>query len=89
MIPKMYRVFLLVAFVFLFLACQSSTDMAIETYKVGDIYFVEDGHHRISVARYLSWSVIQAHVTEIPLDFLSEVEFYERLQGSEAMSLRN
>jgi hypothetical protein len=34
-------------------------------YKVGEMYFVEDGHHRISVARALGWDVIDARVTEI------------------------
>lgn len=31
--------------------------------QVGDCYFVEDGHHRISVARALGESVIDAEVT--------------------------
>lgn len=34
-------------------------------YKTGSDYFVEDGHHRISVAKYLAWDTIQAHVIEI------------------------
>ena len=34
-------------------------------YKIGQMYFVEDGHHRISVARALGWEVIDASVTEI------------------------
>jgi hypothetical protein len=33
--------------------------------RIGDIHFVEDGHHRISVARALGWEVIDATVTEI------------------------
>jgi hypothetical protein len=36
----------------------------ISLYKIGDTYFVEDGHHRVSVARYLGWPTIQAFVTE-------------------------
>lgn len=39
----------------------------IEVFKVSDDYFVEDGHHRISVARYLGWETIQANVTELHL----------------------
>lgn len=39
----------------------------IEVYKVGGAYFVINGHHRVSVARYLDWSTIQAHVTEVLL----------------------
>jgi nucleotide-binding universal stress UspA family protein len=40
----------------------------IEVYKIGSAYFVLDGHHRISVARELGASHIQAYVTEIPTD---------------------
>jgi hypothetical protein len=39
---------------------------AIELYKVGDVYFVRDGNHRVSVARQLGSKTIQAHVTELP-----------------------
>lgn len=42
---------------------------AIELYRVGDAYFVVDGHHRVSVARALSAPSIEAHVRE----FLSPV----------------
>lgn len=38
----------------------------IELYKVGDVYFVRDGNHRVSVAREVGASHIQAHVTELP-----------------------
>ncbi len=38
----------------------------IELYKVGDVYFVRDGNHRVSVARQLDAKTIQAHVTELP-----------------------
>jgi hypothetical protein len=37
---------------------------AVSLYKVGDFYFVLDGHHRISVARYHGVEWIDAHVTE-------------------------
>ncbi|MDQ3728894.1 MAG: chromosome partitioning protein ParB [Actinomycetota bacterium] len=37
----------------------------IDVYKIGDMYFVKDGHHRVSVARQLGLEVIEAHVTEI------------------------
>jgi hypothetical protein len=33
--------------------------------RIGEIHFVEDGHHRISVARALGWDVIDARVTEV------------------------
>jgi hypothetical protein len=38
----------------------------IELYKVGDVYFVRDGNHRVSVARELNSDTIEAHVTELP-----------------------
>lgn len=37
----------------------------IEVYKVGDIYFVKDGNHRVSVARDKGQQFIDAHVIEI------------------------
>jgi nucleotide-binding universal stress UspA family protein len=37
----------------------------IQVYQVGDAYFVLDGHHRVSVARQLGASTIQAYVTEV------------------------
>ena len=37
----------------------------IDVYKIGDMYFVRDGHHRVSVARQLGLEVIDAQVTEI------------------------
>jgi nucleotide-binding universal stress UspA family protein len=45
------------------------TDLAgvppIEVYQIGDVYFVRDGNHRVSVARQLDAPTIQAYVTEI------------------------
>jgi hypothetical protein len=37
----------------------------IEVYRIGDMHFVVDGHHRVSVARQLGWDMIDAYVTEI------------------------
>ena len=37
----------------------------IEVYQIGQVYFVVDGHHRVSVARELGSSHIQAYVTEV------------------------
>lgn len=36
----------------------------VELYKVGDVYFVHDGNHRVSVARYHGAPTIQAYVWE-------------------------
>jgi hypothetical protein len=37
----------------------------IEVYRVGDMHFVVDGHHRVSVAHALRLKTIDAHVTEV------------------------
>lgn len=37
---------------------------AVRLYKVGEAYFVEDGNHRVSVARYQGVEMIEADVTE-------------------------
>jgi nucleotide-binding universal stress UspA family protein len=37
----------------------------IELYRVGDAYFVRDGHHRVSVARELGARYVQAYVTPV------------------------
>ena len=37
---------------------------AVRLYKVGNSYFVEDGNHRVSVARYQGLQTIEADVTE-------------------------
>jgi len=37
----------------------------IEVYQIGEVYFVKDGNHRVSVARQLGATHIQAYVTEV------------------------
>ena len=37
----------------------------ISVYRVGEMHFVDDGHHRVSVARALGLSHIDAYVTEV------------------------
>ena len=37
----------------------------IEVYRIGDLHFVIDGHHRVSVASHLGLEMIDARVTEI------------------------
>jgi hypothetical protein len=37
----------------------------IDVYKVGELYFVRDGHHRVSVAHALGLRSIEAYVTEV------------------------
>ena len=40
----------------------------IEVYKVGDVYFVVDGNHRVSIARQEGFNTLQAHVIEFQTD---------------------
>src|ERR1044071_5982279 len=37
----------------------------IEVYKVGDLYFVQDGNHRVSIAKQEGFTTIEAHVIEV------------------------
>src|ERR671919_1730304 len=37
----------------------------IDVYRIGDLHFVRDGHHRVSVARAMGLDSIEAYVTEI------------------------
>jgi len=47
-------------------AMRRGADMPpIDVYRVGDLHFVIDGHHRVSVARQLRLEKIEANVTEI------------------------
>ena len=39
----------------------------IEAYKIGEVYFVKDGNHRVSVARERQQVFIDAYVTEIDI----------------------
>jgi len=41
---------------------------AIELYKIGDVFFVKDGNHRVSVARQQGQQDIDAVVTELVVD---------------------
>jgi hypothetical protein len=37
----------------------------VDLYRVGEVYFVKDGHHRVSVARALGHHEIEARVTDV------------------------
>ncbi|MCU0509735.1 MAG: transcriptional regulator [Anaerolineae bacterium] len=41
---------------------------AIEVYRLGEVYFVADGNHRVSVARAAGFDSIEARVIDIPVD---------------------
>lgn len=46
---------------------QGGSFPAVELYKIGNDYFVSDGHHRVSVARANRVAYIDAHVIEIDM----------------------
>ena len=52
----------------------------IEVYKVGNVYFVRDGHHRISVNRTHGVRTIEAHVVEyktgVPIDNRDDLDSF-------------
>ncbi len=71
----------------------------IEVYQVGDVYFVKDGNHRVSVTREMGTETIQAYVTEfvspVPLsadtdlnDLILKAEKARFLQHSQLDELR-
>ncbi len=57
---------------------QGRTLPPIDVYKLGDIYFVRDGNHRVSVARQLGQTEIEAHVTELTTDVVLHPELTTR-----------
>jgi nucleotide-binding universal stress UspA family protein len=71
----------------------------IEVYKVGDVYFVLDGNHRVSVARQEGWPYIEAHVIEVqtnipltpdiqPDDLIVKAEYADFLEQTGLATLR-
>lgn len=71
----------------------------IEVFQIGEVYFVLDGNHCVSVARQLGATHIEAHVTEIrtaipltpdiqPDDLIIKAEYAEFLQSIHLADLR-
>lgn len=71
----------------------------IEVYQIGKVYFVQDGNHRVSVARQMSLSHIQAYVTPVrakvplsptdrPDDLIIKAEYAEFLEQTRIDELR-
>jgi hypothetical protein len=50
----------------------------VELYKIGDVYFVKDGNHRVSVARERGQIDIDAYVTEYEVDVPLDPSFSMR-----------
>jgi uncharacterized protein (TIGR00730 family) len=48
----------------------------IDVYQIGDVYFVRDGHHRVSVLKELGATTVEAVVTELetPIRLSSDVD---------------
>jgi len=72
---------------------------AVEVYQIGDVYFVFDGNHRVSVARQLGSTHIQAYVTEVitkvaispdiqPDELIVKAEYADFLEYSRLDTLR-
>ena len=70
----------------------------IEVYKVGEVYFVQDGNHRVSIARQAGFEFIEAHVIEVqtdipitpdlqPDELIIKAEYAEFLEKTEIISL--
>jgi nucleotide-binding universal stress UspA family protein len=71
----------------------------IEVYQIGEVYFVSDGNHRVSVARQFGSPTIQAYVTEIrsrvpltpevrPEDLIIMTEYADFLERTRLDELR-
>jgi nucleotide-binding universal stress UspA family protein len=71
----------------------------IDVYQIDQVYFVLDGHHRVSVARHLGLAQIQAYVTEIrtrvplspddePDDLIVKAEYADFLDRTHLDELR-
>jgi nucleotide-binding universal stress UspA family protein len=71
----------------------------IEVYQIGQVYFVVDGNHRVSVARQLGRTHIQAYVTEVhtkvplspdvePDDLILKSEYTDFLEKTHLDDLR-
>lgn len=52
----------------------------IEVYKIGEVYFVRDGNHRVSVAHANGLTHIEAYVTEVKTDIPLTLSDFERDQ---------
>jgi hypothetical protein len=57
----------------IYLALENDGWAPIVVHKVGDGYYVEDGHHRVSVARSLGRTFIQAKIWEYPVQTTKEM----------------
>jgi hypothetical protein len=73
--------------VHIFLIHKSEGWPPILVHKVGDHYYVEDGHHRVSVARALGIAFIQAKVWEYP-SHIPQTKKCENVECAERNSVK-
>ena len=71
----------------------------IDVYQIGQVYFVADGNHRVSVARRLGANTILAHVTQVhtkvtltpdvsPDDLILKAEYADFLESTRLDQVR-
>ena len=71
----------------------------IEVYRIGDVYFVLDGNHRVSVAREMGLTQMEAYVTEVktrvplsanvrPDELIVQAEYLDFLERTQQDVLR-
>lgn len=71
----------------------------IEVYQIGEVYFVKDGNHRVSVARQLGTETISAYVTKVetrvtlqadddPNEVICKAKYVEFLEATNLDELR-
>ena len=71
----------------------------IEVYKIGEAYFVLDGHHRVSIARQMGATHIEAYVVEVqtrvplspdvqPDELILKAEYADFLEGTRVDAIR-
>lgn len=57
----------------------------IEVYQVGEVYFVRDGNHRVSVALAMEQKTIEAYVTEVDVPFcVNKTTLTKQMDAAEA-----
>jgi hypothetical protein len=67
------------------LAVSGASFPPVEVYQLGPLYYVQHGHHRVSVAHYLGWPTIQANVTVWPSPPSGTVDLVDQVQGSKGV----
>ncbi|MDI7277789.1 MAG: DUF4032 domain-containing protein [Anaerolineae bacterium] len=59
----------------------------VEVYQLGDVYFVRDGNHRVSVARANGVGYIEARVTRVATRVPLTAEAFEQLDDTDQMEI--